>query len=161
MKRKTHCDRIGSLRVRVRTCSMRKRWHPYDCAPSRPSASLQSRTAATRFPILQGSQAASEPALVSPNNIRGLLLPFFVVTLIWLVSDTSAGASTATTSSSLGNISTRGFVQTDDNAMIGGLVVEGTGTKRVIIRAIGPELTQYGITNAWANPTLELYNAAG
>jgi hypothetical protein len=140
---------------------MRKRWHPYDCALPRPGAGLQSRTTATRFPILQGSQEASESALVSPNNIRGLLLPFFLVTLIWLVSDTSAGASTAATSSSLGNISTRGFVQTGDNAMIGGFVVEGTGTKRVIIRAIGAELTQYGITNALPNPTLALYNASG
>ena len=45
--------------------------------------------------------------------------------------------------------------------MIGGFIVQGTGTKKVIIRAIGPELTQYGITNALANPTLELHNAAG
>ena len=33
--------------------------------------------------------------------------------------------------------------------------------KRVIIRAIGPELTQYGIPNALANPTLELYDGTG
>ncbi|MGE5212183.1 MAG: NF038122 family metalloprotease, partial [Nitrospirota bacterium] len=62
---------------------------------------------------------------------------------------------------SLGNISTRSFVQTGDNVMIGGFIVQGTGPKRVIIRAIGPELTQYGITNALANPTLELHNGAG
>jgi hypothetical protein len=31
----------------------------------------------------------------------------------------------------------------------------------VIIRAIGPELTQYGIANALANPTLELHNSSG
>jgi hypothetical protein len=31
----------------------------------------------------------------------------------------------------------------------------------VIIRAIGPELTQYGVPDALANPTLELHNAAG
>ena len=45
--------------------------------------------------------------------------------------------------------------------MIGGFIVQGTGTKRVIIRAIGPELTQYGIPNALANPTLELHNGTG
>jgi len=45
--------------------------------------------------------------------------------------------------------------------MIGGFIVQGSGTKRVIIRAIGPELTQYGIPNALANPTLELHNQAG
>jgi hypothetical protein len=31
----------------------------------------------------------------------------------------------------------------------------------VIIRAIGPELTQFGITDALANPTLELHNGSG
>jgi N-acetylneuraminic acid mutarotase len=61
----------------------------------------------------------------------------------------------------LGNISTRAFVQTGDNVMIGGFIVQGTGPKRVIIRAIGPELTQYGVPNALANPRLELHNAAG
>jgi hypothetical protein len=64
-------------------------------------------------------------------------------------------------SSSLGNISTRSFVQTSDNVMIGGFIVQGTGPKRVIIRAIGPELTQFGITNALADTTLELHNSAG
>src|SRR5206468_9530485 len=64
------------------------------------------------------------------------------------------------TTSILGNISTRGFVQTEESVMIGGFTVQGTGAKRVIIRAIGPGLTQYGISNALANPTLELYIAA-
>src|SRR5262249_34205340 len=47
-------------------------------------------------------------------------------------------------SSSLSNISSRSFVQTSDDVMIGGFIVQGTGPKRVIIRAIGPELTQFG-----------------
>ena len=64
-------------------------------------------------------------------------------------------------STRLGNISTRSFVQTGENVMIGGFIVQGTGPKRVIIRAIGPELTQYGISNALGNPTLELHNRAG
>jgi hypothetical protein len=45
--------------------------------------------------------------------------------------------------------------------MIGGLVVQGTAPKRVIVRAIGPELTQYGISNVLTNPGLELYDANG
>ena len=97
--------------------------------------------------------------------MKRLLLPFSLVTLIWLVGETSTRAITAATSTSptswLGNISTRSFVQTGDNVMIGGFIVQGTGAKKVIIRAIGPELTQYGITNALANPTLELHDAAG
>ena len=52
-------------------------------------------------------------------------------------------------------------MQTGDNVMIGGFIVQGTQPKRVILRAIGPELSQYGIPNAMADPTLELHNANG
>ena len=45
--------------------------------------------------------------------------------------------------------------------MIGGFIVQGAGPKRVIIRAIGPELTQFGIPDALANPRLELHNGTG
>jgi len=61
----------------------------------------------------------------------------------------------------LGNISTRGFVQTGNDVMIGGFIIQGTGPKTVIVRAIGPELTPFGIPNALADPTLELHNGAG
>jgi hypothetical protein len=69
--------------------------------------------------------------------------------------------SAAVAESNLGNISTRSLVQTDEHVMIGGFIVQGTGTKKVIIRALGPELTQFGITDVLANPRLELYNATG
>ncbi len=68
---------------------------------------------------------------------------------------------TQTSQASLGNISTRSFVQTGEHVMIGGFIVQGSGPKSVIIRAIGPELTQYGISDALANPKLELYNGTG
>ena len=66
------------------------------------------------------------------------------------------------TDSILGNISSRSFVQTDDNVMIGGFIVQGSGpTKIVVVRAIGPELTQYGVPNVLVNPTLELHDGTG
>jgi hypothetical protein len=64
-------------------------------------------------------------------------------------------------SSILSNISTRAFVQTGDNVMIGGFIVQGTQPKRVIIRAIGPELSRYGVPDVLANPTLELHDGTG
>lgn len=57
------------------------------------------------------------------------------------------------------NVSTRLAVQTGDNVAIGGFVIAGAGTKRVIIRGIGPSLTNFGVSGALANPTLELYAA--
>lgn len=68
---------------------------------------------------------------------------------------------TPDSNSILDNISTRSFVQTGDNVMIGGFIVQGAQPKRVILRAIGPELTQYGVPNAMVNPTLEVYDANG
>jgi hypothetical protein len=61
----------------------------------------------------------------------------------------------------LSNISTRSFVQTGDNVMIGGFIVEGPQSRNVIIRAIGPELNQYGVPDFLADPTLELHNGNG
>lgn len=61
----------------------------------------------------------------------------------------------------LGNISTRLFVQTGDNVLIGGLIVSGTGPKKAILRALGPTLTNFGITNALGNPVLELRDSSG
>ena len=62
-----------------------------------------------------------------------------------------------TTPSTLGNISTRLRVLSGDNALIGGLIATGTADKRVIIRAIGPSLTGFGVPGALANPTLDLF----
>jgi sugar lactone lactonase YvrE len=60
-----------------------------------------------------------------------------------------------------GNVSTRAFVQTGNNVMIGGFIITGTGQKTVIVRAIGPSLAQHGIPNPLQNPTLELHDHTG
>jgi len=65
-------------------------------------------------------------------------------------------------SSQLANISTRGFVGMDNDAMIGGLIVGGgTGGSLVVVRAIGPSLSSAGVQGALADPTLELHDANG
>lgn len=63
-------------------------------------------------------------------------------------------------SSTLGNISTRLRVLTGDDALIGGMIATGTAPKRVIIRAIGPSLTGFGVPGALENPTLELFQGS-
>ena len=63
----------------------------------------------------------------------------------------------------LANISARGFVDTNDNVMIGGLIVGGTGggSTRVVLRAIGPSLGNFGVAGALQDPTLELHDDNG
>ena len=64
--------------------------------------------------------------------------------------------------SRMANISTRGFVDAGDNVMIGGLILgNGMGTTNLLIRALGPSLTQFGVAGALADPTLELHDANG
>ena len=62
---------------------------------------------------------------------------------------------------SLANISTRAWVGSGGNAIIGGFIITGRDDKRVIIRAIGPSLTGSGITNALSDPVLELRSSSG
>lgn len=64
--------------------------------------------------------------------------------------------------SRLSNISTRGFVDTGDNVMIGGFILgNGGGSTTVLIRAIGPSLTPFGVVDALPDPTLELHDING
>jgi hypothetical protein len=60
------------------------------------------------------------------------------------------------------NVSTRLPVGTDDNVLIEGFIVQGPvgSAKKIIVRAIGPSLLPFGITDALANPTLEIHDAS-
>jgi len=59
------------------------------------------------------------------------------------------------------NISTRLQVETGDNVLIGGFILQGMEPKRVLIRAVGPSLEKAGVSGALANPTLELHDGTG
>jgi hypothetical protein len=63
----------------------------------------------------------------------------------------------------LANISSRAFVQTGDNVLIGGFIVRGgdATTAPVVVRAIGPSLATQGVSDALQDPTLELHDANG
>jgi len=62
---------------------------------------------------------------------------------------------------SLVNVSTRALVTNGDSVEIGGFIVKGTQPKKVIVRAIGPSLMQFGVSGAMADPTLELHDSTG
>jgi uncharacterized delta-60 repeat protein len=57
-----------------------------------------------------------------------------------------------------GNISTRGRVETGDNAMIGGFIITGTQSKTVVVRGIGPSLSMPGTL---ADPVIEVHGFSG
>jgi hypothetical protein len=84
------------------------------------------------------------------------------------LSGNNGGAFTAATASGvsfsdgfLRNLSTRGQVGTGANILIAGFVVGGTVPKQVLVRAIGPTLSGFGVTGVLGDPQLQLYNSSG
>jgi phospholipase/lecithinase/hemolysin len=67
----------------------------------------------------------------------------------------------AGTTSTLGNVSTRGFVGTGDDVLIGGIIIGNGENPMVVVRAMGPSLASSGVSQPLLDPTLELYNANG
>lgn len=66
----------------------------------------------------------------------------------------------STTTPKLANISTRGYVGTDNNVLIGGIILNGSGTQ-VVVRALGPSLSNSGVSGVLADPVLTLVNSNG
>ena len=66
-------------------------------------------------------------------------------------------------SSQLANIATRGLVESGNDVMIGGFIAGGGGggAVKVVVRAIGPTLSSFGIMGALQDPTLELRDSNG
>lgn len=98
-------------------------------------------------------------ATLSPGSYTAIVRGFGSTTGIGLVEvyDVTPAAN-----SRLANISTRGFVESADNVMIGGFIIggnPGSGGK-VVVRGLGPSLAG-SLPNAMADPTLELHNANG
>ncbi len=59
------------------------------------------------------------------------------------------------------NLSARGTVSGGDNVMIGGLIIAGTEDKEVVLRVLGPSLSDSGLVGTLADPVLSLYDSSG
>jgi hypothetical protein len=60
----------------------------------------------------------------------------------------------------LSNVSARTQVGLGDDALIAGFVIAGNGARNVLIRAIGPGLSQFGVNDVLADPKLDLYRGS-
>jgi len=59
------------------------------------------------------------------------------------------------------NLSTRGTVMSGDNVLINGFIVSGTDPKAVVVRALGPSLSNFGLSGVLADPVLTVYDSSG
>ena len=119
----------------------------------------QSQIAATGLAPGNDSEAAIV-ALLEPGSYTAVLSGANGTTGIGLVEvyDLDAGVA-----SQLANVSTRGFVGTGDNVMIGGVIIgpKGAANATLVVRAIGPSLAAAGVTGSLTDPTLELHDGNG
>lgn len=119
----------------------------------------------------QTQEAAITSTTVAPkNDLESALIATLEPDEPYTAIVRGAGATTGvasvevydldpTSDSRLANLSTRGFVENGENVMIGGFIFGSSS--RAIVRAIGPSLSKAGVSNALANPTLELHDAQG
>ena len=121
------------------------------------SADAPAMSAAGAFGLSAGSKDAALVTSLAPGSYSAPLTATDGGSGVALLEiyDTSA-SSTA----SLINASTRAFVGTGDAVIIPGFVVRGTGTLRLLVRAVGPTLTSFGVPAVLADPTITLYQGA-
>jgi putative Ig domain-containing protein len=106
------------------------------------------------------------PTDARESAIVATLAPGMYVTVIRGVSNSTGFAVSEiydldSTTSSLTAIGTRGLVQTGDNVLISGIILSGSQNQQVLVRALGPSLTNAGLPNALTDPTLELHDGNG
>src|SRR3954451_10524568 len=123
-------------------------------------SSQQAEVEATTVPPTNDAESAIVMTL-APGSYTAVLAGKNGRTGVAMVEvyDLATGAN-----SQLGNISPRGFVGTNDNVLIGGLIVGGgaaDGNARVLVRALGPSLAGFGIHDSLQDPVLEVHDANG
>ena len=107
-----------------------------------------------------------EPADVNESLITATLTPGIYTAVLRGVNGATGVAlcelyDLTPENASIRNLSTRGLVGTGDNVLIGGFIIGGEETTQVMVRAIGPSLTSFGVAGALPDPTLELHTSDG
>jgi len=124
----------------------------------------QTAANADQIPISLQPPDSHEPAILAtlqPGSFTAVLRGKNGASGVGLVEINDRGTGAA---SKLSNVSTRGFVGTGDNVMIGGFILSGgSGGRMTLIRALGPTLAQlpFNIAGTLADPTLMLVDANG
>lgn len=116
----------------------------------------QAEIEATSIPPSDDRESAIV-AILAPGNYTAILAGKGGTSGVGLVEVYDISATAA---AKLANISTRGFIDTGDNVMIGGFIAgpQDGGLTKVLIRAIGPSLP---VSNALPDPVLELHGGNG
>jgi len=103
----------------------------------------------------------SNQEVLSPDDLAGGHFLYGAPTGTPTPTPTPSPSATPSAACHLVNVSTRLRIGLSDNVLIGGFIIRGTQPKKLILRAIGPSLTAWGMPDAMADPVLELHDSSG
>ncbi len=122
-----------------------------------PGSDADAMSSVGAFPLPLASKDAAILAALTSGNYSA---PIFASTgdsgVALLEVYDADGSSTAT----ITNVSTRGYVGTGNAVLIPGFSIAGSGTVRLLIRAVGPGLAGFGVADVLADPFITLYQGS-
>lgn len=108
------------------------------------------------FPLPVGSKDAALVALFAPGGYTAIVGSADGGSGVALVETYDMAPDSP--DARLINLSTRATLRTDATFMTAGLVVRGTGSIRVLVRAVGPSLSQFNVAGTLSQPSMVIYN---
>jgi uncharacterized protein (DUF1800 family) len=131
------------------TVATNDNWQPADAA---------AMAAVGAFPLPNGSLDAAIVTTLAPGSYTAQVTGTGTGTGLCIIEVYERSP----TGGRLVNLSTRGFVGTGADVIIPGVVISpGAGTRRLLLRAAGPALADFGLEGALADPTLVVTNSTG
>src|SRR3954471_3677666 len=113
-------------------------------------------------PTVTSSTLPSSPCTLSVReDIALAMLRRFIRFFICAVMLAGLLPTSSSRASQFLNLSTRGFVAPNDHALIGGFILNGSYSKRILLRGIGPSLSAAGLSGVLNDPTLEIRDQDG
>lgn len=96
--------------------------------------------------LLTDFSSGGYTALIRPKDGQSTGVGLAELTALTFVDDDPA----------LANLSLRAWVAADEATLIAGAVIGGWGSKRLLVRAVGPTLANFGVSNALADPEIKV-----
>jgi len=129
--------------------------------PANETAVSNAEPLVNAFPLPMGSADSALVYTFPPGGYTAQVTGVGSDTGIGLVEVYDLDQLPPFSSQKLINVSTRGNVGTGPSILIGGIIINGSAPKRLLIRGAGPGLSALNVAGALTTPRLQLYNGSG